>query len=217
MIEEIYLFGIGPLAETVYYIAEEIKTIEIKGFVIDDEYYDNELFLNKPVLKLSHVDKNIKMISCIGYKNMRNRKKIYIRLKSIGIKFTNIIHPSVIMSKDISLGENNIILPQVCIEPKVIIGNNNVIWSQTLIGHNSIIENHNYLSAKVLFSGNTKMNELCFIGNGVSMIDNLLIMNESYVVAGSMLYRNTKPFSKYFGNPAKKIGNHEDEGVKITR
>ena len=219
--EKVIIFGLGPLSKTIFEIAKDIINIEIVGFAADDDYCNDEMFCGIKIYKLSELlnnneFENFRFVLCIGYKSMRNRKLLFDKLKNYGFQFTNIIHPSVIIVKPFEIGENNIIFPGVVIENNVRIGNNNIIWSQTLIGHDAQINNHNYIAAKVLFGGNCKMQDLCFIGNAVFMINDLHISNESYIIAGSGLFNNIENKSlKFIGNPARKIGNHIETGIII--
>ena len=93
--------------------------------------------------------------------------------------------------------------------------NNNVIWSQTLVGHDAVIRNHNYISAKVLVGGNCEVKDLSFLGNATAMINDLVLETETYLIAGSFLFNNTLKSCKYIGNPARKVGEHLEEGIKI--
>jgi UDP-N-acetylbacillosamine N-acetyltransferase len=215
MNKKILIFGIGPLARTVYHLIQEINDIDVVGFIVDDEYHKEDYFLNLPLYKLSLVSKETEIIICIGYKSIRRRKNKFEELKVKGFNFVNIIHPSATISQSATIGENNIIFPQVCIEPNVKIENNNIIWSQSLVGHDAKIGSHNYISAKVLVGGNSSLKNACFLGNSTSMINDLEIEDETYLVAGSFLFNNTKEHTKYFGNPARKIAEHKEEGIEI--
>ena len=95
---------------------------------------------------------------------------MYDKAKRKGYKLANFIHESVI-NNGFSIGENNIIFPGCVIEPFVEIGNNNIVWSMSLLGHDCRVGNHNYISAKCMVAGNAKVSDLCFIGNGVNMIN----------------------------------------------
>ena len=216
MIKRVLIFGIGPFAQTVQSLCSDVQTIEIAGFVVDDDYYREQTFSGLPVYKYSHVKPNdFELILCIGYKSMRNRMRVYSRLTNEGFKFTNIIHPSATICNGFELGNNNIIFPNVCVEPNVTIGNNNVIWSHTLLGHNCKIGNHNYISAKVLIGGNVKLGDNSFLGNSTSTINDIEIFDETYLIAGSFLFNSTEKFYKYFGCPARKIENHQENGIEI--
>ena len=47
------------------------------------------------------------------------------------------------------------------------------------------------------------------------MINDLEIEDETYLVAGSFLFNNTNEHTKYFGNPARKIAEHKENGIEI--
>ena len=216
MNKEILVFGTGALSVSVYHLVKDINEINIIGFIVDDAYYTINTFLDLPVYKLSDVaPKANEIICCIGYKSMRDRKQRYLDLKNRGFKFCNVVHPSVTLCENVSLGDNNIVFPQVCIEHSVRIGNNNIFWSQTLIGHDAKVENHNYVSAKVLIGGNVVVKENSFLGNAIAMINDVIIEDETYVVAGSFIFNSTEKYSKYFGNPARKVSEHKIDGIKI--
>ena len=74
MNKKILIFGIGPLATTVYHLIQEIKEIDVVGFIVDDDYHKEDFFLNLPLYKLSLVSTENEIITCIGYKCIRNRK-----------------------------------------------------------------------------------------------------------------------------------------------
>jgi UDP-N-acetylbacillosamine N-acetyltransferase len=217
MIKRVLIFGIGPFAQTVQILCNDVPTIEIAGFVVDDDYFIGQTFCGLPVYKYSHVKPNdFELILCMGYKSMRNRMSVYSRLRNEGFKFTNIIHPSATICSGFELGDNNIILPNVCIEPNVQIGSNNVVWSHSLLCHDCIIGDHNYISAKALIGGNVKIGNCSFFGNSTSTINDVTINDETYVIAGSFIFYPTEKFSKYFGNPARKVGHHEENGIEIV-
>ena len=215
MSKKILIFGIGPLAITVFELIQEINDIEVIGFIVDDEYHNNNNFLNLPLFKLSLADNNFEIITCIGYKSIRTRHSKFLELVDKGFRFTNIIHPTAVLCKGIKMGMNNIIFPQVCVEPNVEIGDNHIIWSQSLIGHDATIYSHNYISAKVLVGGNCTIRNRCFLGNATNMINDLELEDETYLVAGSFLFTDTQESAKYFGNPARKVSTHKEEGIKI--
>lgn len=214
--EQMLIFGIGPLSKTVVSLCKDIETIEIVGFIIDDEYYVEDKFIGLPVYKYSNVSKqDFKIVTCIGYKSMRKRKEIFLKLQSDGFLFTNIIHPSVTICNGFNIGVNNIIFPNVCVEPNVEIGNNNIFWSKTLLGHDCKIQNHNYIAAQVLVGGNATVKDNCFLGNATSMVNEVILEEETYLVAGSFLFNSTDKCTKYFGFPARKVSTHHENGIEI--
>ncbi|MGE4457040.1 MAG: acetyltransferase [Arcobacteraceae bacterium] len=204
---KLVIYGIGPFAKLLHYYLTNDSDYEVVAFCADEAYIKEKEFCGLPIVAFEDVEdiykpKEYKMLVAVGYSKMRNRKIMFEKAKAKNYALVNYIHSSVI-NHEIKLGENNIILAGCVIEPNVEIGNNNVIWSMTLLGHDCQIENHNYISAKCLISGDTKIKNLCFIGNGTTMINGLVIENETYLIAGTNLRKSTKEYGMYIGNPAK--------------
>lgn len=206
---KIIIYGIGPFAKLIYEYLTNSNEYEIVAFCADKEYIIGKELCNLPIIAFEEIE-NIynpqyyKMLVAVGYSEMRNRKLMFEKAKAKNYTFINYIHPSVIKHNFI-IGENNIILAGCIIEPNVIIKDNNIIWSMTLLGHDCKLGNHNYISAKCLIAGNSTIKDLCFIGNGSNTINGLIIENESYLVAGTNIRKNTKQFGMYLGNPARFI------------
>lgn len=204
---KIIIYGIGPFAKLIYEYLTNSNEYEIVAFCADNEFIIEKELCNLPIIAFEEIE-NIynpqyyKMLVAVGYSKMRNRKLMFEKAKAKNYTFINYIHPSVIKHNFI-IGENNIILAGCIIEPNVIINDNNVIWSMSLLGHDCKLGNHNYISAKCLIAGHSIIKDLCFIGNGSNMINGLIIENESYLVAGTNIRKNTEQFGMYIGNPAK--------------
>jgi sugar O-acyltransferase (sialic acid O-acetyltransferase NeuD family) len=219
---KVIIYGLGDFAELMYFYLQHDSSYQVEAFTADEQFINNkESFCGKPLLAFENIEdfyppQEYSMLVCIGYKKMRNRKILFDKAISKGYKLINYIHSSV-KSMNLELGCNNIIFPNVTIEPGVTIGNNNIIWSDTLLGHGAAIGNHIYIAAKVLVSGQSKIEDLSFLGNSVSMIDGLNISTESFLVAGSIHFKNTEPYTMYMGSPAKKVRKHEKNGIIIRR
>ena len=223
MNKKLIIFGIGPLAKTVFSLLQDIDTFEVGYFMVDDDFYDETTpcLYGKQILKKSMLltDSNLieeyNFLSCVGYKNMRNRKKVFDDLSQMGCQFINLIHPSAVVVGTPTIGTNNIVFPSCVIENDVKIGNNNLFWTQAIVGHNIKIGNHNFFAAHVTLAGNCNIGDLSFLGVASFTINNLMIRDETFLVAGSGLFTNTKKYAKYWGNPAKKIESHEATGIMI--
>lgn len=219
--EKVVLYGIGPLAETAYYLYKCIKKTEVVAFMADDQFVSAETKFGLPILKSSLLKNNpnivedCKFLLCIGYKSMRNRKILFERLKESGCQFTNLIPDSVIIQPNVKIGVNNIMNSSVIIEHSAVIGDNNVFWTRCAVAHNARVGNHNYFSGRAVVSGNCVVGDLCFMGNNSYMIDGISIADETMIVAGSGLFENSVPHSRYFGHPARVVGKHEETGIMI--
>lgn len=215
---KLIIYGIGPFAKLLYFYLKNDSNYKVVGFCADKKHIQEHFFCGLPIISLeniesSHPPTHYKMIIAVGYSRMRNRKKMFDKVKNKKYEIINYIHSSVV-THNLTIGEGNIILAGCIIEPNVIINNNNVIWSMSLIGHDSTLGSHNYISAKCLISGQTTISNLCFIGNGVTMINGLHIKNETCVGAGAYLRKSTETLGVYVGNPARILKKNPN-GIEI--
>jgi sugar O-acyltransferase (sialic acid O-acetyltransferase NeuD family) len=220
MNKPVIIFGIGPFAEMIYTMSEAMPDFRIEAFMADDDYCKEDTFCELPLKKYSELDETMTekydFLLCIGYKKMRSRKIVFDKLMQKGCRFTNFIYPTVNILPKVTLGINNIILSDVTIESNAKIGDNNIFWTKTVVGHNDTIGSHNFFAANVTLAGNLTLGDLCFFGVAVFTIDGLTIRDETYLVAGSGLFTNTKKCTRYWGyNMAKKISTHEEKGIEI--
>lgn len=211
---KIIIYGLGSFAKLLCRYISADSNYDVIAFCADSDFIECNEFCGLPLVSFDTIEKEYpssqyKMLVAVGYSKMRNRKVMFDKAKSKGYQLINYIHPSVIYH-DLKKGENNIILPGCVIEPNVKIGDNNVIWSMSLLGHDCIIGSHNYISAKCLISGNSKLKDLSFIGNGTIMINGITIDNETCVGAATYLRKSTISNGLYSGNPAKLLKINEN-------
>lgn len=215
--KKVIIFGIGDLAKELYYYMKD--EYNILGYAIDDDYFLEEYSNYKvKVYKksdLKKIEDKYFLITAIGYKNMKARKKKFLELKEEGFNFINFIHKSVIFEKDLKIGTNNIIFPGTIVEPGVKIGNNNIIWSRNLLCHDSEIGSHNFIAASCLIGGFSKVLDNNFIGFNSTIIQRITLNKNILVGAKSLVNKNLNDYTKNYGIPAKEISNQEKEGMKI--
>lgn len=220
MNKPVIFFGVGDFAKMLYVQSKDIKHLNVVAFMADDEYCLHTEFCGLPIWKSSTIDSKMveqyDFLICVGYKKMRNRQIIYDKLLKQGCQFINFIHPTVTILPEVQMGTNNIFLSNVTVENNAQIGNNNIFWSQTIVGHNIWIGNHNFFAANVTLAGNCVIGNLCFLGVSAFTLNGLTIEDETYLVAGSGLFTNTKKAAKYWGNPARSVESHETTGIIIS-
>ena len=222
MNNEIIIFGIGPFAKLMNYYFENDSDYKVIAFTVNKEYIIESTFEGKPVIPFENIEniyspENYKMFCAIGYKNMRNRKKIYDEIKRKSYSMSNFISSKSIVSKDLIKGENNVIMQNVVIEPFVKMGNNNLFWTNSLICHDCKIKNHNFFASNSTIGGFCEINNNCFIGFSSTVIDNIKIADETLIGANSLILKNTEISAKYIGSPAKNVGNHSENGIIIDK
>ena len=129
------------------------------------------------------------IVNGIGY-SCEFRKKCYDALTDRGVKFCNLIHPSVIIGGNVSLGSGNIILPMCHIGPHATIGNDCFVTAQTSIEHHNIIGSHCMFGPGVKFSGSVTVGDCTRFGAGIFVEPHISIGSNCAVASGAILIKN---------------------------
>ncbi len=215
------IHGTGTLGKLLYSELKNDSDYCIKAFICDDKYYSSNIFMgDKPVYKTSEIEKyfsqdDVEVISTGVYSSLRERYNSYLNIKSKGYSFINFISKNAIVADDIEIGENNIIFSGVYLDYFGKIGNCNVIRPNTYIGHNFNINNGVYIAPGCNIAGYSQIEDLSFIGIGSTILERKTISKETLIGAASLVTKDTEPYSKYVGSPAKKIKTHEETGVLL--
>ncbi|MDH4562759.1 acetyltransferase [Pseudomonas sp. BN411] len=214
------IYGGGTFAALMRYLFESDSNYVVVAYCLDRKFIASSEIDGLPVVAFEDVEniyspKDFDMFIAIGYSGMRNRVLMYERAKQKDFMLANYVSSDSVVSDSVVLGENNAILQGVQIEPFVSIGDNNVIWSSVNICHDSKVGNHSFIAAKSTIGGFSAVGNNCFIGFGSTIIHNVSLADETLVGACSLITSDTNKYSKNIGIPAKEIGFHADEGIKI--
>lgn len=217
---KLLIHGTGTLGKLLYFEIANDKDFEVVAFVCDDKYYSSNNFLGKSLYKTSEIEKvfshkDVKVISTGSFSSLRERYNSYLVMKSKGYEFINYISKKAIVSNDIEIGENNIIFAGTYLDFFGKLGNCNIIRPKTHIGHNFDIKNGIYIAPGCNIAGYSVIKNLSFIGIGSTIIERICIEEECLIGAAALVIKNTEPYSKYIGVPAKKISEHKNTGVLL--
>lgn len=221
MPEKIVIYGLSALAERMYHNFTRYSEYSVVAFCVDQEYMQDTSFCGLPVVSFQEVAElypieAYKMFVAIGFKRMRDRALMFDKAKAKNYSLVNFISPQAIISEDLVIGENNIIQSSVDIDMFVTIGNNNIFWTNSILGHDTVVGNHNYIAGSCGFGGSCVIGDACFIGNAAVTVNNINIADETYLVAGAVILRDTEEACQYHGNPSKRVARHADKGIVIT-
>jgi sugar O-acyltransferase (sialic acid O-acetyltransferase NeuD family) len=189
------------------------KRWEILGFVDENTELKGKVLNGYPVLGsfdwFSKIDlKEIRVVCAIG--DNISKKKVVEKAKGVGLRFANVVHPSVIMTEFVTLGEGVIICAGCILTNQITIGNHVIINLDVTIGHDSIIEDFCTLSPGVHISGRNKIGEGANVGTGAVTIQGITIGRWSIIGAGAVVAQDIPDKVVAVGVPAKPIKQVED-------
>ncbi len=221
MQQKIIIYGAGDFGKLMLYHFSHDSDYEVVAFCLDQQYINAESFCGLPVISFETIENcypanDYSMFVAIGYSRMRNRSIMFNKAKNKKYKLINFISCKAIVRKNLIIGENNAIFSSSDIEPFVTIGNNNIFWTRSILGHAVTVGNHNYFSGGAGLGGNCIIGDHCFMGNAALMINGIHIADETYLVAGAVILRDTEEATKYHGNPARRVSRHKETGIVIV-
>jgi sugar O-acyltransferase (sialic acid O-acetyltransferase NeuD family) len=197
--------GFGrEILDTLNYINSIEKSYDIMGFVdniipIGTSVNGIEVLGNDEALEIYP---NSSLVIAIGDPHVR--KKYYEKYKN-KFNFPVIIHPTAIVSEFARIGEGTILQAFCIAAANSIIGNGVAINARSGVGHDAKVGDFTCIQSFCDITGNNNIGELCFLGTGVKIIPKLYIADESYLCAGSVIFKDILTKSKVLGNPGKII------------
>ncbi len=220
--EPVFIYGGGSLARLLAASLQTSGQTDVRGFVVDEEFRNENVLLGLPVIGFEELVKNhrpadLNVLFSVGYRRMRARKSIFEKVKEAGFKCPNYLFPGARVNPEVEMGEGNILCDGVIIDSFTRVGNNNFFRSNTYVSHDNVIGDHNYFAPGCTLSGNCTVKNICFLGVGATVIDGLIVGDETFLSAGSTLLTDTEPHSQYIGYPAKKIRDHRETGIVVER
>lgn len=202
---------------TAIVIAEQIydaqfrfdQKIEVIGLALDDLSSGNEINgypILCPIKQLYEKYKSyddVKFIYSLYRPDvMEERTKLLYDLKIPLEKFTNFIHPTVMIARSAKIGIGNVFLANVVINCNAIIGNFNTVNSGTLLGHDIEVGDNNYFAGQVCVGSTLRIGNQNFIGLNTSIRNGIVIGDNNIIGMSSNITKDVGSCNILYGNPA---------------
>jgi len=210
---EIAIIGSGEHAKKIAIEIEKIEYFNLIGFV-DEKNKKGKLIQkinNKNLRVISNLNglkknkyKNVRFIIGIGNNYTRYKVIKDINKKKIKIKFCKVISKNSIINGDVKIGNGTIIFSGSVISNESKIGKHCFIGPNSTLEHNNIFHDFSSSGAGVNCGGNVKLGKFSFLGIGSSVKHKVNIENNCIIGGHSLVLRNCKKNSLYYGVPAEK-------------
>jgi sugar O-acyltransferase (sialic acid O-acetyltransferase NeuD family) len=192
---------------------EPLNAIKIPRSVDTFSYPANGEFKNRPLIVEEKWWESLSKFGIeaimIAIDNRFDRFQQLENAKRYRIRVINAIHKTASISETAILGNGLTIYPQVVIGYKVKIDDAVVINTGASIDHHSRIMAGATIDPGCVLAGNVTANKFAQIHTGTVVINKINIGENSEIGAGSLLLKDTKPNSLYFGSPARFVRNLE--------
>ena len=194
--ERVLLIGAGDGAFLTMDILLRSKTQRPIGLVDSTTEAVGQTFMNFPILGTMDSISDLQnqeifdsaIITFSG--DLEARSRVFEQLSSEGVKFANVIDPSVQIHSNVQMGTGNLIMANTRIGPSARIGDNNFLSGFVNIEHHNILESHCTFGPSVMTSGHVHIAERVKLGTGIFIEPGIIIGRNSIVASGAILTRN---------------------------
>ncbi len=149
------------------------------------------------------LDSNSNILIAIG--NPLIRSKVSDKIRKKKLQQQTFIYPDSYISSEASIATGSIIYPNVTIHAGVVLGKNVLINSNATIGHHTKVGGFSNIGPGASIGGCCNIGNKSYIGIGVSIIENIAIVDHVVIGAGASVIANIDLNGTYVGVPAKKI------------
>lgn len=137
--------------------------------------------------------------------SMDKRKNIYEYFKSKAYLFSNVIHPSAIVSSNAVLANGVQLLPGCIVNTGALIGDNSIVNTRASIDHDVSIGSHVHIAPGVTISGGVTIGDCTHIGTGATVIQGVHIGSNVLIGAGAVVVKDIPDNCKAYGVPAREV------------
>lgn len=131
-------------------------------------------------------------------------------------EFYNAIHPSVIIGNNVSIGKGVVAMAGCIFNPKSTIGDFTFFATGAQIEHDCFIDNFASVSAGSVLGGHVKISKYSAVTLGVTVLDRIVIGENSVIGSGSLVLKNIPNDVLAYGNPCEIIRSR-NKGEKFLR
>ena len=200
----IIIFGNGNHAKIIFDELGKLKKYNFLGYV-DKK---NVIFYKKKKYNFfdfyeKYQKKKIRGIIAVGDNKLRNKISRDIEEIIPKFKWETLISKSAIVSKKTNIGQGTMIISGSVINTNTIIGEHCLINTKSTLDHDNNWGDFTSCGPGVNSAGNVTVKNFTQIGIGSTIIDNILIGKNTVIGAHSLVNKNCKSNSVYFGVPAK--------------
>jgi UDP-perosamine 4-acetyltransferase len=138
-----------------------------------------------------------------GVKDTSSRREVFERLKMLGYVFSQVIHPSAVISANAVLGEGVQVMAGAIIQAGVRVAENTIINTKTSVDHDCQIGSHVHLAPGVTVCGNVKIGDSVHVGSGATIIQEIIVGPHCLIGAGTLVRSNVPAGATVIGVPGR--------------
>jgi sugar O-acyltransferase (sialic acid O-acetyltransferase NeuD family) len=215
--KKIVLFGNSIYAESAYFNLRYDSSFEVVGFIVDQEYIEEDTLSGLPVVPFEHVESIFPpadhgIFLALSYQRLnRLREEKYYQAKAKGYELITYLSSKATTWPGLLIGDNCVVSENTTIGPRVEIGNNVTIGPNVVIGHHVVIKDHCFISAGAVILGGVTVGPYCLIGANATIKEGVSIAGECLIGSGVTITNDTREKGVYLGPSPELLSKSSDE------
>jgi len=180
--KKIIVYGAGDFGRLVKDLVLQLGH-EFAGFI--DDNLSGEGILGPYEKARGEYNKNeYDVVLAVGYRNLRERWRIFLKLKKDGYQLAPVIHLASYVRSAERIGAGSILMANSVIDYNAQIQQAVVVWPGAVVNHDTSIGNNSFLSPNCTVCGFVSMGDSCFVGAGAVITDHVQVPAETFIKAG---------------------------------
>jgi sugar O-acyltransferase (sialic acid O-acetyltransferase NeuD family) len=188
LVRPVFIFGAGGHARVIASLLDRPVTF------IDRD--GEEAFLRD-------VEKARKSDIYVGVGENAARRKLYNRLKTLGISLATCVAPTAFIARSASLGAGCVVCPGAVVMTGAILGENVILNTKSSVDHDCQVGDHTQITVGVTLPGGVHIGESAFFGVASATFPRIVIGDNVVVRGGSLVIEDVPDNVVVGGNPAK--------------
>ena len=218
MNDNLIIFGSGVHARVIFSEVIKLKKFKFIGFV-DNFKKKGELILNlnkKKYYNLGSIKEvinkknNFKGIVGVGLNFVREKVVNDIKKINNNFKFQKIISKDATINSNVFIDEGTLVCSGSIINTGTIIGRHCIINTSCSIDHDNKFRDFSSTGPGVVTGGNVEVGYQSYLGLGSLVRHKVKILDNTIVGFGSLVNKDCKKNSIYYGSPATIIRNRKN-------
>ncbi len=218
---KVVIFGTGRGASVAHRYLSKDSDYQVCAFTVEKQFLNCDEYRGLPVVDFDQVQvlfppDQFKLFVPLGSQNLnRLRYDKYMACKEKGYTLASYVSSTIQFGDELEVGENCFILENNSINFDVKIGNNVTIWSSNQIGDQSIVSDHCWITSNVCMAGHVKIMPFSFIGINASISNDVIIGEENFIGANSLITKSTGPKEVFLNNQTAKAPLTSDRFISM--